>query len=163
MRSDLNWRDATDADSAGLIELIGGVYEEYGEVMHTAGADSDLLSVEASYAGRGGAFIVLEDESGTILGSHATSPIDPDAGLLTFRRLYLHQSLRGQDVGKQLMDWAVGWSRDHGYRKVQFWSDTRFERAHAFFSKYGFTNTGETRDMDDGALPYSEYFFTMDL
>ena len=61
------------------------------------------------------------------------------------------------------MDWAVGWSRDHAYSRVQFWSDTRFEQAHRFFERYGFTKTGETRNMDDGALPYSEYFFTMEL
>lgn len=163
MKEPLRWRDARDSDSQGLIDLITEIYHEYGEVMHTAGADSDLLTVEASYAGRGGAFIVLEDPHGTIVGCHATSPTDPDAGLLTFRRLYLKKSFRGQDYGAQLMDWAVGWSRDHGYRRVEFWSDTRFHRAHRFFINYGFTKTGEIRDMHDGALPYSEFFFTMDL
>ena len=156
-------RLATDADSPHLIDLIAGIYAEYGEVMHTTGADADLLSIEACYHNRGGAFILLEDEVGRIVASHATSPIAPDAGLLTFRRLYLDRSLRGQGIGKRLMDWAVGWSRDHGYQRVEFWSDTRFVHAHAFFERYGFTKTGKIRDMDDGALPYSEYFFAMDL
>jgi len=156
-------RPATDADSQALIDLISRVYDEYGEVMHTAGADSDLLTIEASYADRGGAFIVLEDDTGKVVGSHATSPIDPDSGLLTFRRLYLDRSLRGQNYGNQLMDWAIEWSRDHGYKRVEFWSDTRFVHAHRFFNRLGFTKTGEIRDMDDGALPYSEFYFCMDL
>jgi len=156
-------RDATDADSPAIIDLISRVYDEYGEVMHTAGADADLLSIEASYAGRGGAFIVLEGEDGKIVACHATSPLDEAAGLLNFRRLYLDKALRRQGIGRQLMDWAVGWSRDHGYRRVEFWSDTRFVHAHAFFESYGFRKTGDIREMDDGALPYSEYFFAMDL
>ena len=160
---ELQLRDATDADSPAVIDLISSVYDEYGEVMYTDGADSDLLTIETSYAECGGAFVVLEDEAGRVMGSHATSPIDPDAGLLTFRRLYLHRSLRGSGCGKRLMDWAVEWSRNHGYQHVEFWSDTRFTHAHAFFERYGFTKTGEIRDMDDGALPYSEFFFTMDL
>ncbi len=61
------------------------------------------------------------------------------------------------------MDWAVDWSREHGFRRAQFWSDTRFTRAHRFFEGYGFTKTGEVRDMDDGALPYSEFFFALNL
>ena len=156
-------RDATDADSEAIIGLISEVYQEYGEVMHTDGADSDLLSIEASYAARGGAFIVLENGNGRIVASHATVPIDPDTGLLTFRRLYLDKSLRGQGIGARLMDWAVGWSRDHAYKKVEFWSDTRFVQAHGFFERYGFTKTGEIREMHDGVLPYSEYFFTLEL
>ena len=87
-------RDATDADSPAIIDLISRVYDEYGEVMHTAGADADLLSIEASYAGRGGAFIVLEGEDGKIVACHATSPLDEAAGLINFRRLYLDKALR---------------------------------------------------------------------
>ena len=159
----LHQRTASNADCPALIELITNVYQEYGEIMHTAGADSDLLDIEAHYHQRGGEFIVLEDSSGNIVASHATSPIDQEIGLLTFRRLYLHHSLRGNQIGKQLMDWAVDWSRNHGYLHVQFWSDTRFSRAHRFFERFGFTKTGEIRHMDDGAAPYSEFFFCLDL
>lgn len=159
----MDLRPATDADGPALIELITTVYAEYGEVMHTAGADSDLLEIEARYAGRGGAFVVIEDKEGRIVGSHATSPVDPEAGLLTFRRLYLDKGQRGSGHGRLLMDWAVDWSRERGFRRIEFWSDTRFTPAHAFFERYGFTKTGEVRDMDDGALPYSEFFFCMDL
>ena len=156
-------RPATDADGPALIALITAIYSDYGEVMHTAGADGDLLEVEARYANKGGAFVVLENETGEIVGCHATSPIDAEAGLITFRRLYLDKTLRGAGHGKHLMDWAVDWSRDQGYRRIEFWSDTRFTPAHAFFKRYGFTKTGEVRDMHDGALPYSEFFFEMDL
>jgi hypothetical protein len=38
----MNLRKATNNDSEALIDSI---YSEYGEVMHTAGADSDLLEI----------------------------------------------------------------------------------------------------------------------
>lgn len=156
-------RPATNADSDAIIALIDKVYREYGEIMFLEGADADLLDIEGRYAGGGGAFVVLEDGAGNIIGSHATSPVDQAAGILTFRRLYLDQTLRGSGHGRQLMDWAVNWSRDHGFQRVEFWSDTRFTPAHAFFDYYGFSSTGEIRDMDDGAAPYSEYFFSLSL
>ena len=156
-------RRATNQDSPELIALIDTVYREYGEVMHTAGADSDLLEIEGRYSGKGGDFVVLQDGENTIVGCHATLPIDTGIGLLTFRRLYLEKSLRGSGHGKSLMDWAVEWAREKEYRQVEFWSDTRFSAAHRFFETYGFERTGEIRDMDDGALPYSEYFFRMEL
>lgn len=159
----MNLRPATNHDSSALIALIDAVYREYGEVMHTAGADSDLLEIEERYAGRGGDFVVLEDGQNNIVGCHAALPVDPGNGLLTFRRLYLKKSLRGGGHGMRLMDWAAKWARDQGYHRIEFWSDTRFEMAHKFFERYGFERTGEVRDMNDGALPYSEYFFRMDL
>ncbi len=156
-------RPATDADSAALVAMIASIYGEYGETIFTEGADSDLLDIEGRYAGRGGAFVVLEGAGGEIVGSHAALPVDPGRGLLTFRRLYLDRSLRGRGLGRSLMDWAVNWGREHGFRRVEFWSDTRFVDAHKFFGRYGFERTGEQRQMHDGALPYSEFFFARAL
>lgn len=131
--------------------------------MYTDGADKDLLDIESQYPKMHGAFVVLENEYEEIVGSHATLPVNKSASLLAFKRLYLKQTLRGSGAGKHLMDWAVNWARDQGYRNVEFWSDTRFHRAHAFFKKYGFNCPGEIRNMEDGAMPYSEYFFQMEL
>ena len=61
------------------------------------------------------------------------------------------------------MDWAVDWSIKNKFHRVEFWSDVRFKRAHSFFEKYGFVKSGEIREMNDGALPYSEFFFYMNL
>ncbi|MFL2480070.1 MAG: GNAT family N-acetyltransferase [Verrucomicrobiales bacterium] len=156
-------RDATNADSEEVIDLISSIYDEYGEIMYTDGADKDLLDINQHYHKSGGDFVVLEDDQKRIVGSHATLPKDQSAGLLTFRRLYLEKSMRGSGAGKTLMDWAVNWAKDHEYKRIEFWSDTRFKRAHQFFENYGFHSTGEIRDMDDGALPYSEYFFSLNL
>lgn len=148
-------------DRAGVIALIDAVYREYGDEICLAKADGDLLEIEDRYLQRGGAFVVLDD-AGAIRGSHAVAPLEA-AGVCTFRRLYLDFPLRGGVWGKRLMQWAVDWAAAAGFRRVEFWSDTRFTRAHRFFERHGFQRDGRIRDMDDGAAPYREYFFSRDL
>lgn len=143
--------------------LIDYWYRQHGDRVWLPGADADLLNIEASYAGRGGAFVVLEDESHRVLGSHATLPVGQGTNLVTFRRLYLAPHLLGSGAGAQLFEWALGWSRESGFKRVEFWSDTRFARAHHFFEKFGFRRDGRHRVRHDGDRPYSEYGFFLQL
>lgn len=154
-------RHATVSDQPAIIELITAVYEEYGERMCLEGADADLLDLDAAYAAKGGEFVVAE-QGDRIVGSHATLPIDVEAGVITFRRLYTASDTRGSGLGDMLMQWALAWATEHGFKQVVFWSDTRFTRAHSFFAKLGFVK-GETREMNDGHEPYQEFRFTKQL
>ena len=90
-------------------------------------------------------------------------PDDTRHDVCFLRRLYLEQALRGSEWGGRLMEWTLEWATAHGARRVELWSDTRFERAHAFFRRYGFRQDGRTRDMNDGVEPYEERFFFKDL
>lgn len=163
-------RLATNRDQAGIIELIDQVYQEYGDRICLSGADQDLLDLEATYFDQNGVFWVMEDSQGRIVGTHAAKPVyRPQAGgpsdlsICTFRRLYLESGLRGSQLGTELMDLTIDWARQNRFDRVEFWSDTRFSRAHRFFSKLGFQNTKEVRHMDDGVAPYREYLFYLDL
>lgn len=161
MQEEWTLRRASNSDSGALIALIDGVYREYGDEADLDGFDRDLLDVEGAYERRGGEMVVLE-ENGEVIGAHATQPVDLEEGVVTFRRLYLQSRARGRGAGKLLMDWAVEWSRRHGFRRVEFWSDTRFERAHRFFERYGFVRGG-IREVEEGRLTFSEFHFSMDL
>lgn len=154
-------RPGTNEDGEALIALIDAVYREYGDEVDVAGYDRDLLDLETSYRAKGGEFVVLESD-GRVVGAHATQPIDRDKGILTFRRLYLYPKWRGGGAGKALMDWALEWGRAEGYRRVEFWSDTRFDRAHRFFERYGFVRGG-VRHLEEGTLKFSEHFYALDL
>lgn len=155
------FRNATVDDQPAIIALITEVYEEYGERMCLEGADSDLLDLDAAYTQRGGQFVVAE-QGGAIVGIHATLPTKPEQGVLTYRRLYTAKDQRGTGLGEALMQWAFDWSVEHGFKRVEFWSDTRFHRAHAFFTKLGFEKGG-TRRMEDGYEPYEEFHFVKSL
>ncbi|MEQ1904562.1 MAG: GNAT family N-acetyltransferase [Pirellulaceae bacterium] len=155
-------RLATKADQPQIIALIDGVYTEYGEIICLEDADKDLLDIDGYYFARGGSFWVLE-QAGRIVGSHASHPVATSPKVCTFRRLYLAREWRGTEWGHRLMQVTIDWAREKDFPRIEFWSDTRFKRAHRFFEKFGFHKTGEVRDMHDGVLPYSEYFFFLDL
>ena len=61
------------------------------------------------------------------------------------------------------MDWAIEQARQEEFKRIEFWSDTRFTRAHRFFERIGFQRDGRIREMSDGWIPYQEYFFWYDL
>ncbi len=154
---------ASNDDLDHIIRLIDDCYQEYGDRVVLNGDDKDLLDIEANYKQQGGEFIVVRDPDGVLVGTHAVSPISSQDKLCTFRRLYLASELRGSGLGQALMLWAIQWAREAGYQRVEFWSDTRFTRAHRFFENLGFQTAHETRDMDDGIQPYSEFFFWLDI
>lgn len=163
-------RFATEQDQAAIIELIDSVYREYGDQVCLTGADQDLLDIKTAYFDQGGAFWVMEDADRQIVGTHAAKPLtetDRKASLgqqvCTFRRLYLRPRLRGTQRGADLMELTFAWARQNHFQQVQFWSDSRFTRAHQFFSKLGFQQSDQIRQMDDGLTPYQEYFFSIEL
>jgi putative acetyltransferase len=166
-------RPATNADLPGIIRVIRDVYDEHGDIFDLERFDNDLQDIEAAYIHGGecdgdrsllapncGAFVVLEID-GVIQGTHAAFPRRPDEGVAGFRRLYLDKELRGTGAGRELMDWAIDWARANGFRAVEFHSDYRFTRAHAFFKSYGFVQ-GELRQATE-ENPYTEYFFRLEL
>ena len=85
----MNIRRASNDDINEIISLITSIYNEYGEIMYTEGADRDLLDIRRNYRAKGGEFIVMVNEVDEIIGSHATLPINTKDGVLTLRRLYL--------------------------------------------------------------------------
>jgi putative acetyltransferase len=169
MNADPKIRFATNDDCDGIVALVDEVLQEYGDRICLAegGAECDLLDIRDGYLKKGGQFWVLEQPSPTgqkeIVGTHAARPDPSKEGVCTFKRLYLHRDLRGSTWGRELMQVTIDWAKAKRFQRIEFWSDTRFERAHHFFLKFGFVRSGETRHMTDSAIPYSEYQFHLDL
>jgi RimJ/RimL family protein N-acetyltransferase len=61
------------------------------------------------------------------------------------------------------MQVTIDWAKEQGMRRVEFWSDTQYLRAHRFFEKSGFTITERVREMHDGLQPFRERFCFRDL
>lgn len=155
-------RPALAGDQDSIIRLIDSIFRGYGEEVFLPGCDRDLTDIEGSYRARGGEFMVLVGD-GRIVGTHAVLPDASNAGSVNFRRLYLEPGLHGGPCGRRLMDWALGWTVERRFARAWLWSDVRFERAHRFYEKIGFTRGAKSRMMSDGAMPYEEYFFSIDL
>ncbi len=153
-------RPATSADRDGIIALIDGVFREYGDRVFLEDADGDLLDIAAHYGE--GLFMVLDDGS-RVRGTVALVPLGERPGVCLLRRLYLDAELRGGGWGQGMMEWACSTARALDMARMEFWSDTRFSRAHAFYEKLGYHHGGTVRAMDDGWMPYEEQFYFRDL
>lgn len=173
MQQQYTIRHATHQDQPGIIALIDSVFQEYSTSIDTEGSESDLNDIRHHYVDQSGQFWVLvdpADPSNRVHGCHAALPLteshDPsisDQKVCTFKRLYLAANLRGGGWGQQLMQTTIEWARTHGFHRVEFWSDTRFTRAHHFFASLDFETNNEIRTMHDSHEPYQEIFFWKDL
>ncbi len=153
-------RPVTPADKDGIITLIDAIFREYGDEIFLDGADSDLLDIAAHY--EPGMFMVYAGDD-EVFGTVALQYDKDDASVVLLRRMYLNATLRGTGAGQQLINWALSKSVELGARRMELWTDTRFERAHFFYEKMGFTDSGEVRSMDDGAMPYEEFMYFKDF
>lgn len=140
--------------------MLDGIFREYGDRVCLEGSEADLKNLPVHY--ENGEFMVLEDE-GRIVGTVALKPCQQRQNVCWLKRMYLAEELRGAGYGAQFVDWARTRTRALGRTRIECWSDVRFERAHAFYRKMGFTDTGQSRRMTDAHEPYEEFFFSLDL
>src|SRR3989304_5812513 len=91
-------RPADNNDSDRITELVFAVLREYGLAPDPESTDADLKDIEQSYLKRGGAFFVLEDRPGSIIGAYGLYRIDE--ATCELRKMYLRKSFRGRGLGK---------------------------------------------------------------
>lgn len=157
-------RPACDFDSGEIASLIDRVYREHGDRLASRRGDRDLLTIEASFWRRGGAFVVLEaaherSNAGEIIGTAAMMPT-PCIGAAALRRFYVSAQHRKLGAGKALLLWALAWAKLRGFERLEFWSDSRFASGHRFFERIGLQRQAEIREMADGVIPYQEMLFS---
>lgn len=154
-------RAATNADGDAVIELIGGIYRDYGFEICLEDAEADLTDIEAHFAA--GSFMVLCDEAGAVRATVALVADGEREGVAWLKRLYVANELQGRGASGELLAWAEERARGLRCMRVELWSDTRFERAHGFYRKHGFAHDGTVRYMTDAHEPYEELFFSKQL
>ena len=107
-------RRASNKDREEVIRLVYGVLKEYGLEPDPGATDADLADIERSYFARGGMFLVLEGQDGSIIGAYGLYPLENQTCEL--RKMYLHKSHRGKGLGKLLLDSALAEARKLGFR-----------------------------------------------
>ena len=130
---------ATRADAAGVIDLIGRIFVEYGWIWDPATEVPDLIRW-TGYEPPHGAFFVVR-HAGRVVGSVGVD--QTGEGTAELHRLYLDAAMRGRGLGDALVGTILDWCRGHDIRRVVLWSDTRFEHAHRLYLRHGFRQTGE--------------------
>ena len=141
-------RDGRDEDAVGFIALISACWAEYPDcVFDLDGEVPELRALATYFRAKGGALWVAED-GGRIAGMVGVSPSGPP-GTWEIGKLYVDRALRARGVAAALLARAEGHARAAGATRLELWSDTRFERAHAFYEKHGFVRMGPIRALGD--------------
>ena len=129
-------RRASNKDREAITGLVYGVLKEYGLKPDPATTDADLADIERSYFVRGGAFFVLEDQNGSIIGVYGLYPLENQTCEL--RKMYLHKDYRGKGLGKLLLDSALTQARESGFKRVALETASVLTEAIALYESYGF-------------------------
>lgn len=131
-----NLRPADNKDCEDITRLVFDVLKEYGLRPDPASTDADIRDIESSYLRRGGTFLVLEAEDGSIVGAYGLYPLEEHTCEL--RKMYLHKAYRGKGLGKALLDDALVKARRLGFRKMLLETASVLKEAIALYKSYGF-------------------------
>ena len=142
-------RPARDSDSAGVIHLIAGVFEEYPGCVLDVDREEPQLRAPASRFDR---FWVAE-EGDRVVGCIACGLHE---AWVELKKLYVDRSQRGRGLGRRLVALVEEVARGRGAKRIELWSDTRFEPAHRVYERPGYAATGRPRALH--ALPRTTEF-----
>jgi putative acetyltransferase len=136
-------RSVTADDVPAVVHLVAETLAEFGlEFGKGSPTDEELHHLPGSYTDRGGAFwVAIED--GRLLGTAGVFPVSPTA--FELRKMYLRPAARGLGLGRQLLDTAIAWCREHGATHMVLDTMEKMDRAIAFYEAHGFVR-------DDGQI-----------
>lgn len=126
-----------ESDVPAVVALVREVLSEFGLDFGVGSAtDDDLFRLPASYDGAGGAFWVVFDDDGSLLGTCGIYPIAPQT--FELRKMYVHPRARGRGAGRLLLDRAVAAARDLGARHVVLDTLHTMDAAVRLYERAGF-------------------------
>ena len=139
-------RRASDSDAAGLIDLIGTIFQDYADcVLDLETLDKELLTIDSTIRAQGGKFWVATQD-GRIVGCIGYGV---KGDVVELKRLYVAKDCRRAGLANTLTDLVYVAADEKDARAIEAWSDTRFLEAHAFYLKHGFVQQPNTRDLND--------------
>jgi molybdate transport system substrate-binding protein len=130
-------RRAATADAEAARHHVFGVLAEYGLKPEPGGADADLLDLDRHYFSSGGGFDVALDTQGRIVACCGLKPMAD--GACELRKMYVRREIRGQGVGRRLLDRALAGARARGFARVELETASVLKEAIALYRKAGFT------------------------
>jgi GNAT superfamily N-acetyltransferase len=121
-----------------------GDYEQMADLAGQLGYPSTASQVQqrlaAMHDSNQYAVYVAERPNGQIagwIGVYVFRAVELD-GFVEISGLVVDERIRSRGIGKMLLDAAEGWARERGYDGMSVRSNTKRERAHAFYRRNGF-------------------------
>lgn len=154
-------RAVRDADSAGLIELIGVSWGEYPGCVLEVDDEEPWLRAPASYYAANGGRMWVAEWDGAMVGCVALRPTDTE-DVAELKSLYVAAAARRHGLGEVLVSLVEDESAQQGLRALELWTDTRFADAHRFYERLGYSRLPGARELHDRSqsveYPYVKKF-----
>jgi N-acetylglutamate synthase-like GNAT family acetyltransferase len=139
--SEITIRSASNADCERVQNLVFGVLREYGLAPDLEGTDRDIADIETHYIKRGGAFELIEDARGKLLGTCGLYPMTAET--VELRKMYFSPELRGKGFGKKTLARMIEKARAMGFGKIYLETASVLKEAVALYEKFGFLPSDE--------------------
>jgi GNAT superfamily N-acetyltransferase len=151
-------RPGRDEDADGFIALIAGCWAEYpGCIMDVDGENPELRALASHLAALKGALWTAELD-GRVVGMVAVFPRED--GEWQISRMYVERGQRGTGLAQRLIETAEAHARSHGATDMRLCSDSRFDRAHAFYERNSYVRDGALIALGDVSntidIPFSK-------
>lgn len=152
----LTIREATAADARDFAYVLCESWKEAYKQIITPEEMARYTNLEKRAAlleqwipsGRGQYFIAHDGEIPCGVCSTCPSRDEGMEGFGEVVAIYTLASYWGKQVGKPLMDRAVGELHTQGFQKIMLWAFEANARARRFYEKYGFVFDGTYKDSD---------------
>jgi putative acetyltransferase len=133
-------RKIEERDNAAIAKVIRTTLEEFGaNKPGTVYYDETTDHLYELFYGRPGAVYYVAELDGEIVGGGGIFPspgLPPDTCELV--KMYLLKRVRGIGLGKLLIQNALDFAKDAGYKKVYIETMPELEQALATYAKFGF-------------------------
>jgi putative acetyltransferase len=140
-------RPVEDRDHDALVTLIGAAYDEHpGCVLDLPGVDADLVAPATTAAARGAPWWVVTDGD-RVVACVGAGPLR--GSTVELKRLYVAASHRRRGLAAALVRVVEAHAGALGAREVELWSDSRFTAAHRLYTRLGYLDSGERRELGD--------------
>lgn len=125
-------------DAEGVKNLILGILTKEYPFDKSAYSDSDLERIGETYGGKRETFFVIS-ENGDVVGTTGIKEESDTEALL--RRLFVDLKHRGRGHGSKLLEKAIEFCREQGYKRIYFRCTDRMSQAMRLCMKSGFKET----------------------
>jgi putative acetyltransferase len=135
----LNIREIQPADNAALATIIRSTLAEFGaNHPNTVYYDSTTDHLYELFRTSGSIYYVAEKDN-VILGGGGIYPSNGlDADTCELVKMYLVPSARGMGLGKKLIELALNYAKESGYRQVYIETMPELKKAMGIYEKFGF-------------------------
>ena len=115
--------------------------------------DPDFENLPGFYRGSGGELLVLELPGVGVAGTVAVLRHSVHTCIL--RRMYLDDRYRGHGLGRRLLNAAMAWAVEAGFRRMELETAPTMTVARRLYETAGFVCEGQTRRFGHCGVSYS--------